>query len=517
MSIGSELLLAYLLPNPHKKLSVKNCCEWICDATMKKAKYPYAHKLDVDGNSDQLALTLYIFSDNVADHATTRTGSNSALIRKYNQYGRHKNLPMSAGIPTGWVPGFGNGFRSLYAIMKNCPYTICTAKYYIDKSLSALRKMLRKHPYEKLMYPADPRRFVKDGSHTLSMLGVGVFSGSIGDDVLSYITKKIHEVGKDCKIPVVPNFYNPFNRNNTDFSVLIRRYINMNKTTKTLAVKKTLVDQSKKLPPKNIKPDEKVKVKSKRRRYETLRIFTYNVMWEAMTPKAGKGGKLGKICYTQVGKCRRNVLNAIQNSKADLIALQETPLEISDIIQTQFLSQYYCEWHQSGKEGQMTLLKKGTFNEGYSKSTFSIRKSDNNRKGRPGTAIEFPSGLVFINIHAPRWSKSPEIWERRISEAVEKTWIGSRLNKSKHIIIAGDFNAYASNIRIKNVPLHNASGKSAKISTYRGSNKRRLVSNASFDQIFTNLPIARKSVALTETPFPSSDHVPVICSLKVPR
>ena len=58
---------------------------------------------------------LFIFNDNDRDHETSTPGANNAEIREYNFYNktRIQRYPHSAGIPTGYFPGKGGGYKGL--------------------------------------------------------------------------------------------------------------------------------------------------------------------------------------------------------------------------------------------------------------------------------------------------------------------------------------------------------------------------------------------------------------------
>ena len=58
---------------------------------------------------------LFIFNDNDRDHETSTPGLNNAEIREYNYYNKVKlqRYPHSAGIPTGYFPGTGGGYKGL--------------------------------------------------------------------------------------------------------------------------------------------------------------------------------------------------------------------------------------------------------------------------------------------------------------------------------------------------------------------------------------------------------------------
>ena len=66
-------------------------------------------------NLEKYNHVLFIFNDNDRDHETSNPGVNNAEIRVYNLYnkGRLQRYPHSAGIPTGYFPGPGGGYKGL--------------------------------------------------------------------------------------------------------------------------------------------------------------------------------------------------------------------------------------------------------------------------------------------------------------------------------------------------------------------------------------------------------------------
>lgn len=141
-----------------------------------RANEPGDFSYEITNNSEPG--TLYIFNDNVVDHATSHAGAGNAAIRKYNQYARGKTR--SAGISTGWS---FNGFQNLQQTNPNTSSSK-TAKDIIDEDFKQIVEIIVRHGYTKITYSC--------ASPTSTTLGVGLFN--VGDDVKTYIVTKLRSL-----------------------------------------------------------------------------------------------------------------------------------------------------------------------------------------------------------------------------------------------------------------------------------------------------------------------------------
>lgn len=120
---------------------------------------------------------LFIFNDNVENQKTASRGSGNAVIRPYNQYGKHREYPRSAGIPTGSLKS--GGFSELDTKTKRA----------IDNAINEIRNLIKTHGYRRVFYSAKA-----DGS-----IGSKIFN--INPQVVEYVTQSIRDLSH---VPVTP-------------------------------------------------------------------------------------------------------------------------------------------------------------------------------------------------------------------------------------------------------------------------------------------------------------------------
>lgn len=121
--------------------------------------------------------SLFIFNDNTMCFPKTSScycssGGGNAIIRNYQCSGPKQ---LAAGIPTGST----TGFSSLTERVDN-KY----AENFIDEAILRIQSLIQKNKYDNIFYSGD-----SDGS-----LGTGIFN--VDKSVISYITTKIHSLGK---------------------------------------------------------------------------------------------------------------------------------------------------------------------------------------------------------------------------------------------------------------------------------------------------------------------------------
>ena len=163
--------------------------------------------------------TLYIFNDNHLDHKTTKPGKGNATIRIYNKYSNYQ-LVRSAGISTGWKPGFP------FKIKDKLKW-----KGIIDKEFKEIKQLLETGKYNNLVFSVASTKegdIIKTEDNNY-ILGTDIFANSIDDELLKYIPKKIN---KDLKTVMVDNNKIIINNllqnityfNNNSYSLNINKY-----------------------------------------------------------------------------------------------------------------------------------------------------------------------------------------------------------------------------------------------------------------------------------------------------
>lgn len=118
--------------------------------------------------SGQYEDSLFLFSEDEKRCKWKRAGSGSAVIRKYNKYALPER-PRSCGI----IVGNEEGYSTLSD----------NAKKSIDASIEDARQIIKKYGYKKVYYSASSN----------GMIGTSTFK--LGDEVISYVTKKIFSLG----------------------------------------------------------------------------------------------------------------------------------------------------------------------------------------------------------------------------------------------------------------------------------------------------------------------------------
>lgn len=126
---------------------------------------------------DKYKDTLFIISENLRDmFYSSEVGGGTAQLRLHC-YGHHDpqdQRPRAAGIPTGWT--------SLGGFPRLNP----KVKFAIDLAFERILIQLQTFDYQFILYSCDP------DDH--AMIGAGLFVESVGEDVLQYISDKIHEL-----------------------------------------------------------------------------------------------------------------------------------------------------------------------------------------------------------------------------------------------------------------------------------------------------------------------------------
>ena len=112
---------------------------------------------------------LFIFNDDEYRNKWKRATKGNSIIRKYNKYANPEK-PRAVGVVTGTR---NKGYDEMNYINK--------AK--IDVCFEEVKEILKTHKYKKVYYSAKS----PNGS-----LATGIFS--VHEDIINYITEKIHEL-----------------------------------------------------------------------------------------------------------------------------------------------------------------------------------------------------------------------------------------------------------------------------------------------------------------------------------
>jgi hypothetical protein len=126
--------------------------------------------------------SLFIVTENFIDSIRTdaRNGGGTACIRKMCvQKLQHADMesgtpPRAVGIPTGWSTE-SEGFPCMDRAY---------VKKAIDLAFARITFLLNKHTYSSIIYSAEPE--------DTSLIGTRIFADSIGEDVVRYISTKLH-------------------------------------------------------------------------------------------------------------------------------------------------------------------------------------------------------------------------------------------------------------------------------------------------------------------------------------
>ena len=118
---------------------------------------------------------LLIFNDNIEDHLTAKRGGGNATVRMFNEFGTHKQFPLSAGICTGSL-----GSRGYKALTPE-------AKATIDDNIKSIGRILRLPiPPEKKQISAEVSKKIA----SLKDMGCGVDKGKNQDAYLLSVLER---------------------------------------------------------------------------------------------------------------------------------------------------------------------------------------------------------------------------------------------------------------------------------------------------------------------------------------
>lgn len=126
----------------------------------------------------QYAMSLFLYSENVVDWLTQENkGGGTACLRPFT-YNAHKLMkiecePRAAGLPTGWSRQ-SRGFSRLDNLTKEA------INFAFDHIVALIREL---KTIDTVIYSCAENDYD---------IGVNIFKGSLSDEVVSYITARIH-------------------------------------------------------------------------------------------------------------------------------------------------------------------------------------------------------------------------------------------------------------------------------------------------------------------------------------
>ena len=125
---------------------------------------------------DKYKNTLFLISENIKDMLYSEDPGGGTAQLRLQCYGHVADgeRPAAAGIPTGWCSA--GGFPAMNA----------QVKFAIDLSFERILVQLSTWDYEYILYSCD--------SDDHGLLGAGLFRTTLGEDVVQYISTKIHNL-----------------------------------------------------------------------------------------------------------------------------------------------------------------------------------------------------------------------------------------------------------------------------------------------------------------------------------
>ena len=239
-----------------------------------------------------------------------------------------------------------------------------------------------------------------------------------------------------------------------------------------------------------------------------IRVLSWNVSWESTKPCTKGFGELGEAARLDgAATVRQNILNVIDRSHADIIALQETPNEWFDELREHFKRQGYTvdflfNPHTSGPEGMTTAWRSNLFDG----RRWTVKHDTfEGSSGRPIAVIDW-GFFIFVNLHAGH--------DYLVRDFTEKF---DFLKMRNSIILAGDFNRSIRQLSFGsgNTYLYNCSTTPIWTCCSRRILEKQNHAGA-FDHIFTDLTVYQPTT-IVERVFPTSDHLPILSVIILPQ
>jgi len=125
--------------------------------------------------------TLFLITENMHDYLNANEpGGGTAAIRLHcHAHCEEGKKPLAAGIPTGW--SCHKGFEG----------TDTQVKAAIDYAFERIHVLVETHGYEKILYSCD--------DSNAQLIGRGIFADTLCDEVVLYISHKIHAIPEVLK------------------------------------------------------------------------------------------------------------------------------------------------------------------------------------------------------------------------------------------------------------------------------------------------------------------------------
>lgn len=237
-----------------------------------------------------------------------------------------------------------------------------------------------------------------------------------------------------------------------------------------------------------------------------IRVFSWNVSWESTKPSHTNFGELGARAREDVHGVRGAILRIVDSEDADIVALQETPIEWRSDLTDHFTRSGYdvhflYDSSRFGPEGMFTAWKRGLF---PNTTPMVLEGSFEGHRGRPLTTIDFGTELVVVNLHAGH--------DYRLDRFTGKL---SNLKGRRRVIVCGDFNRPVKllafgrkQLRLRNCQLSDTLMTCCAVDDGQAH-------EYSFDHVLTDLTVYVPT-RIVAREFPTSDHLPISADVLLP-
>lgn len=236
-----------------------------------------------------------------------------------------------------------------------------------------------------------------------------------------------------------------------------------------------------------------------------VRVFSWNVSWESTKPSPSGFGRLGDAARRDVAAIRRLILEIVHAEDADIVALQETPIEWKDNLLEDFRRNGYNvhflhDITRFGPEGMLTAWKSSLV---PGVTPIVVEESFEGRNGRPITTIDFGSKLVLVNIHAGH--------DYKVARFQQTLNI---LKPRENVIVCGDFNRPIKLLAFGRGALRLRNCANEPLLTCC-SQDESIAHELAYDHILTDLSIYVPT-RIAARRFPTSDHLPIVADVTMP-
>ena len=122
--------------------------------------------------------SLFLIFENIYDMLEKDVaGGGTAVLRPWCF--PQAKTPRAAGVPTGWTAA--GGFPDLTK----------QVQYAIDLAFERIHTLLHTYNFNRVVYSCD--------AEDASKIGTGIFSKTLGQDVIDYISRRIHHINHDIR------------------------------------------------------------------------------------------------------------------------------------------------------------------------------------------------------------------------------------------------------------------------------------------------------------------------------